>query len=337
MKRLVSGVRPTGYLHLGHLEGVLKNCVKLQEEYECFPFIADWHSLTDHLDTEMLREYTIQAAVDWLSAGIDPERSTLFVQSHVKEHAELMLLLAMVTPVPWTERTPSYRDMLQKLEGTRQSPSLGFLAYPVLMTADIIIYKAEVVPVGEDQLPHLELSREIVRRFNHLFGRKVFPEPEALLTEVPNLPGTDGRKMSKSYGNCIYLNDPPETIRKKVMQMVTDPQKIRRNDPGHPEVCTVFAYHRIYNSAEIDQVERDCRSGALGCVQCKRNMADALCTYLQPFHERRSYWSENLDEVRDILTECARRARTIASQTMEEVREAIGLFQSGVESQGSRV
>jgi tryptophanyl-tRNA synthetase len=326
MKRLVSGIRPTGYLHLGHLEGVLKNCVKLQEEYECFPFIADWHSLTDHLDTENLQEYTIQAAVDWLSAGIDPERSTLFVQSHVKEHAELMLLLAMVTPVPWVERTPSYRDMLQKLEGTRQSPSLGFLAYPVLQAADIIIYKAEVVPVGEDQLPHLELAREIVRRFHHVFEGKVFPEPEALLTEVPNLPGTDGRKMSKSYGNCIYLNDPPEVIGKKVMQMITDPQKIRRNDPGHPEICTVFAYHRIYNPDQTDDIERDCRSGILGCVGCKRALADALCKALEPFHRKRRYWSEHLDEVRDILDEGAGKARKIASQTLEEVREAIRLF-----------
>ena len=326
MKRLVSGVRPTGYLHLGHLEGVLKNCVKLQDEYECFPFIADWHALTDHLDTEMLAEYTVQAAVDWLSAGIDPQKSTLFVQSHVKEHAELMLLLSMVTPVPWVERTPSYKDMLAKLEGTRQNPSLGFLAYPVLQAADIIIYKAEVVPVGEDQLPHLELCREIVRRFHALFGRKIFPEPQALLTETPNLPGTDGRKMSKSYGNCIYLNDPPEEIRKKVMEMVTDPARIRRTDPGHPEVCTVYAYHRIYNEKELPEIEEACRAGRIGCVECKRRMAEALIEALRPFHERRSYWTSHLDEVRDLLREGAEKAGKIARETLEEVREAIRLF-----------
>lgn len=326
MRRLVSGVRPTGYLHLGHLEGVLKNCVKLQEEYECFPFIADWHALTDHLDTEMLAEYTVQAAIDWLSAGIDPRKSTLFVQSHVKEHAELMVLLSMVTPVPWVERTPSYKDMLAKLEGTRQSPSLGFLAYPVLQAADIIIYKAEVVPVGEDQLPHLELCREIVRRFHALFGRKIFPEPKALLTETPNLPGTDGRKMSKSYGNCIYLNDPPREIRRKVMEMVTDPARIRRTDPGHPEVCTVHAYHKIYNRGELEEIEEACKAGRIGCVECKRKIADALIEALGPFRERRSYWESHPEEVRDLLREGAEKASKIASETLEEVREAIRLF-----------
>lgn len=322
-KRLVSGTRPTGLLHLGHLEGMLKNCVRLQDEYECFPFVADWHALTDHLNTTQLREFTLQVAIDWLSAGIDPEKSTFFIQSHVPEHAELEVLLSMVTPVPWLERCPTYKDHIQSLD-QKESASMGLLAYPVLQAADIIIYKASVVPVGEDQLPHLEISREIARRFNHLYG-KVFPEPYALLTEMPNLPGLDGRKMSKSYDNCIHLADPPDVVRQKVMQMITDPARVRRNDPGHPEVCTVFAYHKIFNPDEVTQIEHDCRTADIGCTDCKKNLANILCAALAPFHEARAEWSSNPEKVKEILADGSSRARKIAQQTMTEVKSVMKL------------
>lgn len=323
-KRLVSGTRPTGLLHIGHLEGMLKKFVQLQDEYdECYPFVADWHALTDRLDTSRIREFTLQVAIDWLSAGIDPEKSTLFVQSDVKEHAELEILLSMVTPVPWLERCPTYKDHLQSMEG-KESASLGLLAYPVLQAADIIIYKGTAVPVGEDQLPHLEISREIARRFNHLYG-EVFPEPYAVLTETPNLPGIDGRKMSKSYDNCIHLADSPDEIRQKVMQMVTDPARQRRTDPGNPEVCAVFAYHQIYNPDEVPQIARDCRSAAIGCVECKRNMAEKMIAALAPFHEARTKWASSPEKVKEILTDGASRARKIAQQTMAEVKEAMKL------------
>lgn len=318
---LVTGIRPTGYLHLGHLEGMLKTTVNLQEEYECFPFIADWHSLTDHLDTERLSEYTLNVAIDWLSAGIDPEKSTLFVQSHIPEHAELEVLLSMITPVPWLERCPTYKDKMQDLE-EKESASLGLLAYPVLQAADIMMYKGEAVPVGEDQLPHLEISREIARRFNNLYG-EVFPEPEAILTKIPNLPGLDGRKMSKSYDNCIYLRDTSEEISKKVMSMITDPARVRLDDPGHPEVCSVFAYHEIYNPEEVPQIEADCRAASIGCVECKKNLAKKLSKALELFHERRNEWASKPETVEEILRESTDKASEIARQTMDEVRTAM--------------
>lgn len=323
-KRLVTGIRPTGYLHLGHLEGMLKTTVNLQKEYECFPFIADWHSLTDHLNTENLTEYTLNVAIDWLSAGIDPEKSTLFVQSHVPCHAELEVLLAMVTPVPWLERCPTYKDKVQNLE-QKESASLGLLAYPVLQAADIIMYKAQAVPVGEDQLPHLELSREIARRFNHFYG-EVFPEPAAILAKIPNLPGLDGRKMSKSYGNCIDLRDHSKEIAKKVMSMITDPARVRRSDLGHPDICSVFAYHKIYNPDEVPQLEADCKTAKIGCVECKRNLAEKLSQALAPFHERRNEWASKQELVKAILKEGAEKANEIAKQTMDEVRTAMNLL-----------
>ncbi|MCZ6677341.1 MAG: tryptophan--tRNA ligase [Candidatus Poribacteria bacterium] len=321
--RLVSGVRPTGLLHIGHLEGMLKNTASLQDKYECYPFIADWHALTDVTDTSHLPEYTLQVAIDWLSAGIDPEKSTLFVQSHVPEHAELSTLLTMVTPVSWLERCPTYKDKIQDLD-QREGPSTGLLEYPVLMTADVIIYKAEVVPVGGDQVPHLEISREIVRRFNHLFG-KVFPEPQPLLTEIAALPGLDGRKMSKSYNNTIDLADPPETAQKKVMQMVTDPARVRRTDPGNPDVCPVFAYHNVYNPDEVPQIDRDCRSAAIGCVDCKRNLSQKLITTLTPFYEKRAEWASKPDRVREVLADGQSRAEKVAQETMADVRSAMNL------------
>ena len=321
--RLVSGVRPTGLLHLGHLEGMLKNTASLQDKYECYPFIADWHALTDVADTSHLPEYTLQAAVDWLSAGIDPEKSTLFVQSHVLEHSELATLLTMVTPVSWLERCPTYKDKIQDLD-QREGPSTGLLQYPVLMTADVIVYKAEMVPVGADNVAHLEISREIVRRFNHLYG-KVFPEPQPMLTEIAELPGLDGRKMSKSYNNSITLSDPPETTQKNVMQMVTDPGRVRRTDPGNPDVCPVFAYHQVYNADEVPQIDKDCRSAAIGCVDCKRNFSNKLITELTPFYERRAGWASKPKTVREVLADGASRARTVAQETMAEVRSVMKL------------
>ena len=322
-KRLVSGIRPTGFLHLGHLEGMLKNSVSLQDEYDCFLFVADWHAMTDNPDTSMIREYTRQIGIDWLSAGLDLDKSTFFIQSRIPEHAELEILLSMVTTVPRLERCPTYKEHVQSLS-ERENPSLGKLAYPVLQTADIIMYKGVAVPVGEDQLAHLEISREIARRFNSLYG-DVFPEPQALLTEADaaKLPGLDGRKMSKSYDNCIYLSDSDDEITKKVMDMFTDPQRIRRTDPGHPENCPVHAYHRIYNSDEAQEIEDKCRKAVIGCVDCKKILAERLVVALAEFHENRKRW-ENQD-VEGILAEGSRKARKIAQETMKEVREAVNL------------
>lgn len=322
-KRLVSGVRPNGLLHIGHLGGMLTNTARLQDQYECYPFIADWHALTDAIDTSNLPEYTLQVAIDWLSAGIDPEKSKLFVQSHVPEHAELSTLLAMVTPVSWLERCPTYKDKVQDIE-QREGPSTGLLEYPVLMTSDVIIYKAEVVPVGADQVAHLEISREIVRRFNHRF-RNVFPEPHPLLTDTSALPGLDGRKMSKSYNNTIELSDPPETAQKKVMQMLTDPGRVRRTDRGNPDVCPVFAYHKTYNSDEVPQIDQDCRSASIGCVDCKRNLGNKLIAKLTPFYEKRAKWASKPNDVREVLADGASRARKVAQETMAEVRSAMNL------------
>lgn len=321
--RLVSGVRPTGLLHIGHLEGMLKNTASLQEKYECYPFIADWHSLTDVTDTSNLHHYILQAAVDWLSAGIDPEKSTLFIQSHVPEHAELSTLLTMITPVSWLERCPTYKDKVQDLN-QREGPSTGLLEYPVLMTSDVIVYKAAVVPVGADNVAHLEISREIVRRFNHIYG-DVFPEPQPLLTETAELPGLDGRKMSKSYGNTIQLSDPPETTRKNIMKMVTDPGRVRRNDPGNPDVCPVFAYHKVYNPDEVPKIDKDCRSAAIGCVDCKRNLTDNMIAEMAPFYEKRAQWASKPKVVREVLAYGANRARGVAQETMAEVRAAMNL------------
>lgn len=320
-KRMVTGIRPTGFLHLGHLEGMLKNAVSFQEEYECFPFVADWHAITDRSDTSRIREFSHEIAIDWLSAGLDPERSTFFVQSRVPEHAELEVLLSMITTVARLERCPTYKDHIQSLE-ERENPSLGKLAYPVLQTSDIIIYKAHVVPVGEDQSSHLEISREIARRFNSLYG-EIFPEPRTILAKIPKLPGLDNRKMSKSYGNCIYLSDSDEEIGKKVMTMFTDPKRVRRNDPGHPDECPVFAYHCIYNSDESEEIKVNCQEAQIGCVDCKKLMAKRLVEALTEFHENRKHW-ENTD-VEEILAAGSKKAREVAQETMAEVREAMNL------------
>ncbi len=318
-KRLVSGIRPTGFLHLGHLEGMLKSSVSLQDKYDCFLFIADWHAMTDNPSTERIKEFTRQIAIDWLSAGLDPGKTTFFIQSRIPEHAELEVLLSMLTTVARLERIPTYKEHLESLS-EKDNPSLGKLAYPVLQTSDIIIYKAVVVPVGEDQVSHLEISREIARRFNSLYG-EVFPEPEALLTETSKLPGLDNRKMSKSYGNCIYLSDSDEEIRKKVLSMYTDPKRIRRSDPGHPEECPVHAYDKLYIPEQADDLAEKCRKAEIGCVEHKKLLAERLVLALAEFHENRRKWEK--EDVGEILAEGSKKARKVAQETMREVREAM--------------
>jgi len=316
-------MRPSGKLHLGNLVGALDNWRKLQDEYECFFFVADWHALTtEYGNPEIIPESIREMMIDWLSVGLSPEKSVLFVQSRVKEHAELHLLLSMITPLPWLERVPSYKEQQTELTN-RDLTTYGFLDYPLLQTADIIIYKAHKVPVGIDQVPHVELSREIARRFNALYG-PVFPPPEPMLTEVPKLLGIDGRKMSKSYNNAIYISDPPQEIRTKVSQMFTDPQRIKRSDPGNPDVCNVFAFHKVYSPLEtVERVNVDCRRAAIGCVEDKKNLAQNIVSYLGPIHERRAGYLKNPHLIDEALEDGCRRARVISAQTMEEVRRAM--------------
>ncbi len=318
-------MRPSGKLHLGNLVGALDNWRKLQDEYDCFFFVADWHALTtEYSNPEIIPESIRDMMIDWLSVGLSPEKSVLFVQSRIKEHAELHLLLSMITPLPWLERVPSYKEQQAEL-ANRDLTTYGFLGYPLLQTADIIIYKAHKVPVGIDQVPHVEFSREIARRFNSLYG-PVFPLPEPMLTEVPKLLGIDGRKMSKSYDNAIYISDPPQEIRTKVGQMFTDPQRIKRSDPGNPDICNVFAFHKVYSSPEmVERVNVDCRRAAIGCVEDKRNLAENIVAYLAPIHEKRALYVKNPHLIEAVLEDGCRRARVISVRTMEEVRRAMKL------------
>jgi tryptophanyl-tRNA synthetase len=322
-KRILSGMRPTGPLHLGNLLGALANWVKMQDEYDCYFFIADWHALTsDYENTDSIINYRKEIMLDWLSAGLTPEKSTLFVQSSVKEHAELFLLLSMITPVPWLERNPTYKEQIGALSNKDLS-TFGFLGYPVLQAADIIIYKPQGVPVGIDQAPHVEITREIARRFNHLYGR-VFPEPETILTETPKILGTDRRKMSKSYENAIFLSDSPDEIRAKVATMITDPQRARRSDPGNPDVCNVFDFHKLYTQPDsVRQIDTQCRTAKIGCVECKQEMARNLAAALAPIRDKRAYYEQRPELVEEIMIEGGNRARKTARQTMEQVREAI--------------
>ena len=324
--RVVSGMRPTGKLHLGHLVGALDNWASLQQKYECFYFVADWHALTsDYADTTQIVDSAYDMAADWIAAGLDPERSTLFVQSLVPEHAELFLLLSMTVPIPWLERVPTYKEQMEQL-AERDLSTLGFLGYPLLQTADIIIYNANYVPVGDDQVPHLELSREIVRRFHNFYG-ELFVEPQPLLTTIPRLPGLDNRKMSKSYGNTINLSDDTETVRKKVMQMYTDPKRIRADVPGTVEGNPVFIYHDAFNpdTAEVDDLKARYRAGKVGDVEVKTKLAKALEARLQPMRERRAEVLSRPSALREILYEGSRKARSIAAETMERVRTAVRL------------
>ena len=326
IKRVLSGMRPTGKLHLGNYFGALKTWIELQDRAECFFFIADWHAITtSYHDTSSLAENTVEMMADWLAAGLSPQKATLFIQSLVKEHAELCLLLSMITPVRWLERNPTYKEMMENLKD-RELATYGFLGYPVLQTADIVIYKADTVPVGIDQLPHLELSREITRRFNRFFGN-IFPEPRPFLSKAPKLPGLDGRKMSKSYGNCIYLSDSEEEVNKKVRSMVTDPARVRKTDPGHPEVCSVYAYHKIFTPQEkVKELEEACRKGEIGCVQCKKELAKNLNAFLQPIREKRIELLRKRDELIDIFVDGSKKAREVARQTMDEVRRAMNFL-----------
>ncbi len=323
LERVLSGMRPSGKLHLGNLIGALDNWKRLQELYDCFFFVADWHALTTDYDrTDTVQENIREMVMDWLSVGLSPEKSVLFVQSRIKEHADLHLLLSMITPLAWLERVPTYKEQQQEL-ANRDLSTYGFLGYPVLQAADIIIYKAHKVPVGIDQVPHVELCREIARRFNFLYS-PVFPIPEPVLTEVPKLLGIDGRKMSKSYNNAIYLSDSPAEIREKVSQMFTDPQRIKRKDPGNPEVCNVFAFHRAYSPPEtVDRIRVDCRRAAIGCVEDKKNLAENIIRYLAPIHEARARYLQNPRLVEEVLEDGCRRARSFAAQTIAEVYRAM--------------
>jgi tryptophanyl-tRNA synthetase len=322
-KRILSGMRPTGPLHLGNLLGALANWVQMQDEYDCFYFIADWHALTsDYEDTALIDEYRKEIMIDWLSAGLTPEKSTLFVQSRVKEHSELFLILSMITPVPWLERNPTYKEQIGQISNKDLS-TFGFLGYPVLQAADIIMYKPYGVPVGVDQAPHVEITREIARRFNYFYGN-VFPEPKVILTETPKVLGADRRKMSKSYDNAIFLSDSPETIRKKVAGMITDPQRARRSDPGNPDVCNVYSFHKLYTPPDmVTEIDRECRSAGIGCVECKQKMAENLVTALAPIREKRAYYEARPERVEEIMIAGSDRASQTARQTMGEVREAV--------------
>jgi tryptophanyl-tRNA synthetase len=319
-------MRPTGKLHLGHLVGALDNWASLQDQYECFYFVADWHALTsEYSDTSAVVENAMDMAADWIAAGLDPERSTLFIQSLVPEHAELFLLLSMTIPIPWLERVPTYKEQIEQLS-ERDLTTVGFLGYPLLQTADVIIYNGQYVPVGEDQVAHLELSREIVRRFQNFYGQ-LFVEPQPLLTTFPRLPGLDNRKMSKSYRNTIDLSDDEETVRKKVMQMYTDPNRIRADVPGNVEGNPVFMYHDAFNPnrAEVEEFKDRYRAGRVGDVEVKRSLANALNAHLAPLRERRAEVLKKPGTMREILVEGSRKARTIATETMERVRDAVRL------------
>ena len=331
-KRVLSGMRPTGKLHLGNYMGALHNWVRLQNDpqYECYFFIADWHALTtDYADPSQIPANTREVILDYLAAGLDPAKSVLFVQSQVKQHAEFHLLLSMITPLGWLERVPSYKEQQENLTG-RDLSTYGFLGYPLLQAADILIYQPDFVPVGQDQAAHVELTREVARRFNHFYkpadASEILPEPDVLLTPSPKLPGTDGRKMSKSYGNTILLSDPEPEIRAKLKPMVTDPARIRRKDPGNPDKCPVGDLHKIFSSPEtLAKVYEGCTTAGIGCIECKTWAADAIVSTLAPIQERRTQFETNPALVDDILTDGARRATARAEQTMREVRSAMGL------------
>jgi len=316
-KRVVSGMRPTGKLHLGHYYGALKNWVNLQDKYDCFYFVAD-------ANPGIIKESIHEMVIDWLSVGITFPQSTIFIQSALPEHAELHLMLSMITPLSWLERNPTYKEQQQELKD-KDIHTHGFLGYPVLQAADIIIYKANKVPVGIDQVPHLELAREIARRFNFLY-QEIFPLPEALLTETPKILGIDRRKMSKSYDNAIFLSDRPEVVRSKVLQMFTDPQRARRTDPGNPDICNVFTLHTLYSPDEdVEMINYDCRIAKIGCVECKQRLAPRVVEFLAPFQEKRKYYLEHREEVGEILTMSNKRAQAIARQNLMEAREAMGI------------
>lgn len=323
-KVILSGMRPTGFLHLGNYLGALQNWLELQESYNCYFFVADWHALTtDYENPEGIRSISKEMVLDWLCAGLDPERSVIFRQSDIKEHAELYLLFSMFTPIAWLERCPTFKEQIRELEG-RELYTHGFLGYPLLQAADILIYKADAVPVGEDQAPHVEITREVARRFNHLY-EKVFPEPETMLNQFPLVPGIDGRKMSKSYDNYIKMAETPEELNQKVRKMITDPGRVRKNDPGNPEVCTVYAFHRMVNTDALHSIEEECRNAGMGCVQCKDQLAGKIEEIVGPINIKRQEILKRKDYVEEVLQDGAKKAAFTAAQTLQEVKKAMGL------------
>ncbi len=322
---ILSGMRPTGRLHLGNFFGALDNWIQLQDQYDCYFCIVDWHALTTAYENPgNIREDVREMVIDWLSCGIDPEKATLFKQSDVIEHAELHLLFSMLTPLSWLERCPTYKEQMQQLSG-RNLATYGFLGYPLLQAADILIYKANAVPVGEDQAPHVELTREVARRFNYLYGKSIFPEPETLLNEFKNIPGLDNRKMSKSYDNYIEIAIAPGQIAEKVRLMITDPARVRKDDPGSPEICSVYAFQKIFNLPEVEKIGAACRSGTVGCVDCKNILSAKMKVFLEPVHERRKVLESSPRLVDEVLAVGREQARQAAQKTMEEVRAAMGL------------
>lgn len=322
-QRVLSGMQPSGLLHLGNWLGALDNWKMLQADYDCFFFVADWHALsTNYENTSRLREFSRELVIDWLAAGIDPTRSTVFVQSHVPDHAVLHLLLSMIVPLSWLERNPTYKEKQEEIK-EKDLTTYGFLGYPVLQAADILIYKPDFVPVGKDQLPHLELTRELARRFNNLY-KPVFPEPMEHLTKFPKVMGTDGRKMSKSYGNTINLSDTEPVVRQKLKTMVTDPARVRRTDPGNPDVCPVYDFHKIFSPLPvIQQIDRDCRTAAIGCIDCKKLVADAIVERMKPMWDARARLVDQPGQVEEIVAEGGRRAAAVAHRTLAEVNEAM--------------
>jgi len=326
-KRILSGMRPTGRLHLGHYKGVLENWLQLQEEHECFFFAADWHALTtDYANPAIVKETIWDMLIDWLAVGVNPDKSVIFIQSEVPEHAELHLLFSFMTPLSWLERVPTYKDQIEQLR-EKDLGTYGFLGYPLLQSADILMYLADAVPVGEDQVPHIELTREVARRFNHLYRKPdqpLFPEPESLLMKASKLPGLDGRKMSKSYGNTIELSETWKVTEKKVKTMPTDPARVRRDDPGTPALCPVWEYHKIYSSDEERQeIDQGCRSASIGCLDCKKVLLTHLEEELQPIRDRREAIAARPDDVRDMIRQGNEQARVQAGRTMEKVRRAL--------------
>lgn len=325
-KRILSGMRPTGKLHLGHLVGALDNWVKLQDEYDCFFMVADWHALMSECENPVnLKENIVDNVVDWFACGISPEKSTIFIQSHVKEHLELYMFFSIITPLGWLQRCPTYKEQLREVTN-RDLNTYGFLGYPVLQAADILLYKAEMVPVGQDQLPHLELTREIVRRFHNFYKKKIFPEPEALLTKASRLLGLDGRKMSKSYNNFISLSEPQEAIRAKVRGMFTDPLRIKFTDPGHPQKCNVHSYYAVFAPERKKEIDQLCRKAKIGCTDCKRELAEILIEFLEPIQEKRHRLLKNRKQIFDILEDGQRKASGIAFETISEVRNLFKLL-----------
>ena len=326
-KRILSGMRPTGKLHLGHLVGALKNWISLQEEYECLFMVADWHALmSEYEDPKGIRQSVIDCVADWVSVGIDPDRSAIFLQSAVKEHVELNMILGDLTPLAWLERCPTYKEQLRE-QSKRDLTTYGFLGYPVLQAADILLYKAHAVPIGADQLPHLEMTREIVRKFHNLYKKNIFVEPQPLLTKASRLLGIDNRKMSKSFGNFIALSDPPKVIKEKVASMFTDPKRIRLTDPGHPAKCNVYSYYKIFKPEAAKEVHDYCAEAKVGCTMCKKSMAEAIIEHLKDIQEKRQAILEDKNKIEKILQQGTKKARAIASRTMTEVKKVVGLYE----------